>query len=1041
MAYLGRFLGSYCYIFLLDVLVQSFLLDTNNFTVYQGPTDSLFGYSVALLNNSQGIWALVGAPRADDVYQPWVRTPGALFRCRVSWSPGTDCEQVNVDNSGNTEERLVFHRRSILLHSDKNNQWLGVSLDVDPEKQSSVLICAHRWKDNYLNLNYNGISHMNGICYQLNASLSRTARKIPALTIRERLVHRDRYTEFSMGGLGTSAMFTGVSGYMLFGAPGLNDWSGGAVIEREGSNTNDVHYIEPPRSTYQDSQIGSSLSVGNYLYRTTKSLAMGAPRINKVFIYEWMDRKRHPIVTLENKQIGSRFGSSLLTYRTGSANFDDIIVGAPYFSGHFTNEGCVFLYKSKGILGFHQRQILHGRSSAHAQFGASIGLLGDLNSDGFNEIVVGAPFEADGRGAVYVFNGHRSGIWSEFTQHVQARNVNMLLRGFGVSFSRPMSIENKTVLAVGSHLSSHAVILRSTVILDIDASFIQTSSEACHLCVAFKVCFQTKRQGQPKNVVMNFTVRMDEDIYHTTNLTKETNRSSVQPFIEDHVVLTEGKRICSDPYHVFINSIVEGKDGIKAEVDYMVENSNSSIVLNRFHGDKENPVSTSRYMYKFPYSAFCKAGNGCRNALWIHHQWKNMVNRTYVVVDPGIVTLRISVSNHQVAVNNATLLQITPSEMFFYQAVNRNTNRTLSCLMEGRFLQCFVGYIKENETVVLHIQYEIRRALTNKLTVTVQSTLNSNLSDKGVFEQYSVKALRTPYTNVKRCSQPSSFLMVDSGGEKQVGFRHTFSVSLLYPGDREFVHFLLPVAGRAVSLTESQVNVQHGRAEMKCAWDNLTHTAEEFELISSLETCKHAVCDLLTCEIRPISEQVTLTVAFHLLINPRTWIDLQPGSLRTVFSSFLCYKSRFVIQGVDPFCVNITTRIKDISQGWADGRVHYWFVTLAVFAGVAIVLFLSLLLWKCGFFYRKALQELKLKTEIQKLSYVHLLQAQRNTSEETDSETFVLTPFPSGSDDTQVMTPPPGYQEATQRTSTSSTECFFTYCDDDGYLQPVFDIT
>ena len=127
-----------------------------------------------------------------------------------------------------------------------------------------------------------------------------------------------------------------------------------------------------------------------------------------------------------------------------------------------------------------------------------------------------------------------------------------------------------------------------------------------------------------------------------------------------------------------------------------------------------------------------------------------MVNRTYVVVDPGIVTLRISVSNHQVAVNNVTLLQITPSEMFFYQAVNMNTNRTLPCLTEGRLLQYFVGYIRENETVVLHIQFEIRRALTNKLTVTVQSTLNSNLSDKGVFEQYSVKALRTPYTNVKR---------------------------------------------------------------------------------------------------------------------------------------------------------------------------------------------------------------------------------------------------------------------------------------------------
>lgn len=35
-------------------------------------------------------------------------------------------------------------------------------------------------------------------------------------------------------------------------------------------------------SSFFSSVTGSSLSVGNYLYRTTKSLAMGAPRINKV---------------------------------------------------------------------------------------------------------------------------------------------------------------------------------------------------------------------------------------------------------------------------------------------------------------------------------------------------------------------------------------------------------------------------------------------------------------------------------------------------------------------------------------------------------------------------------------------------------------------------------------------------------------------------------------------------------------------------------------------------------------------------------------
>lgn len=97
---------------------------------------------------------------------------------------------------------------------------------------------------------------------------------------------------------------------------------------------------------------------------------------------------------------------------------------------------------------------------------------------------------------------------------------------------------------------------------------------------------------------------------------------------------------------------------------------------------------------------------------------------------------------------------------------------------------------------------------------------------------------------------------------------------------------------------------------------------------------------------------------------------------------------------------------------------------------------------QCGFFYRRAFHELKLRIEIQKLSAVHLLSAQRNSSSldtDNDNETFVLTPYPSGSDDTQVMTPPPGYLEATHRTSNSSTDYFFNFDDDDGYLIPVFD--
>lgn len=50
---------------------------------------------------------------------------------------------ISIFISGNTEETMIFHQRKIRFHPDKSNQWLGVSLDVDPVDQSSVLVSRH----------------------------------------------------------------------------------------------------------------------------------------------------------------------------------------------------------------------------------------------------------------------------------------------------------------------------------------------------------------------------------------------------------------------------------------------------------------------------------------------------------------------------------------------------------------------------------------------------------------------------------------------------------------------------------------------------------------------------------------------------------------------------------------------------------------------------------------------------------------------------------------------------------------------------------
>lgn len=51
-----------------------------------------------------------------------------------------------------------------------------------------------------------------------------------------------------------------------------------------------------------------------------------------------------------------------------------------------------------------------------ARFGTSIAPVKDLNLDGYNDIVIGAPLEDDHRGAVYVYHGHGNSIKKEYAQ-------------------------------------------------------------------------------------------------------------------------------------------------------------------------------------------------------------------------------------------------------------------------------------------------------------------------------------------------------------------------------------------------------------------------------------------------------------------------------------------------------------------------------------------------------------------------------------------------------------------------------------------------
>jgi hypothetical protein len=134
--------------------------------------------------------------------------------------------------------------------------------------------------------------------------------------------------------------------------------------------------------------------------------------------------------TAEGNQSGARFGASVST--AGDVNGDgyaDVIIGAPFYDNGQVDEGRTFVYHGSAAgLKTTVNWKAEG-NQAGAQFGASVGSAGDVNGDGYGDVLVGSPLFNSGQideGRVFLYRGSSSGLsigaaWTAESNQADAR--------------------------------------------------------------------------------------------------------------------------------------------------------------------------------------------------------------------------------------------------------------------------------------------------------------------------------------------------------------------------------------------------------------------------------------------------------------------------------------------------------------------------------------------------------------------------------------------------------------------------------------------
>ncbi|XP_017277781.1 integrin alpha-6 [Kryptolebias marmoratus] len=464
--------------------LSAFNLDTANVKRMDGESGSLFGFSLAMhrqLSPRDTRMLLVGAPQAKALSGEEAKITGGLYKCDINSESCT---------------RVIFDNDEDINSESKDNQWMGVTVSSQGPG-GKVLTCAHRYQRRS---NVNQPSETRDIigrCYVLSQDL----------TIKASLVEdggdwhfcdnrRKGHEMFGSCQQGLSATFDNDFHYFIFGAPGAYDWKGVVRLEQRNETFINMGLFEDgpfevgdeteknPRlvPAPSNSYMGFSLASGKRLTNNGElTVVAGAPRAyysGAVILLKKGEQTSRVMLeeyTLKGEGLASSFGYDVAVLDLNADGWDDIVVGAPqYFEKDGEIGGAVYVFFNKGG-NWDKVKPIRIDGPMDSMFGLTVENLGDINQDGYHDFAVGAPYKDSG--VVYIYHGSVKAKFDKTAAQVllgKSEGVKL----FGYSLAGNMDLDGNSYpdLAVGS-LSNSVFVYRSRPVVNIQKEISFTPSK------------------------------------------------------------------------------------------------------------------------------------------------------------------------------------------------------------------------------------------------------------------------------------------------------------------------------------------------------------------------------------------------------------------------------------------------------------------------------------------------------------------------------------------------------------------------------------